>query len=169
MTLAKQNNTLLEQINTLLPTLPAGLYLKKQTLMNEASIGQHFRHLIEFYQCIFNGLPTGKISYDDRKRDNKLETDLGYALEVIRGLQEQLTGLDSDLSLDLVASYSPDQVDQGDIHSSLYRELAYAMDHAIHHLAIVKIILNVEGVKIDPDLGVAPSTLRFRNRISYSD
>jgi len=44
------------------------------------------------------------------------------------------------------------------------RELAYCMDHATHHLAIIKIALIDGGHDIinKSSLGVAPSTIRYR-------
>jgi hypothetical protein len=40
--------------------------------------------------------------------------------------------------------------------------LAYAIDHADHHLAIIKIALNDEGIELDDEIGVASSTIRSR-------
>ena len=49
--------------------------------------------------------------------------------------------------------------------SSMGRELQYAFDHAIHHLAIIRMGLETHfpEIPVDKDLGVAPSTLKFRN------
>ena len=64
--------------------------------------------------------------------------------------------------------FAPDQdIQNTEIHSSIGRELMYAYDHAIHHLAMVKIGMNVHypEVSINKDLGVAPSTLKYRKQI----
>jgi hypothetical protein len=34
--------------------------------------------------------------------------------------------------------------------------------HTVHHYAIVRLLLAERGVECDPDLGVAPSTLAYR-------
>jgi hypothetical protein len=48
--------------------------------------------------------------------------------------------------------------------SSIGRELLYAYDHAVHHLAIIKLGIKAEipDVEIDSNIGVAASTLRHQ-------
>ena len=50
------------------------------------------------------------------------------------------------------------------LKSTFGRELMYAVDHAIHHLALVKIGINdsFKNIQLDPQMGIAPSTIRFR-------
>jgi len=73
--------------------------------------------------------------------------------------------IENDCSINLCASYSSIEIRQEQIISSLKREIAYALDHTIHHLAIVRIVLKNEGVYVDPAMGVAPSTLRYRKEM----
>ncbi|MGY8901828.1 MAG: hypothetical protein ACKVI1_04480, partial [Flavobacteriales bacterium] len=67
-------------------------------------------------------------------------------------------------NITLRASYGVDVSVDIDIDTTVERELVYCMDHAIHHLAIIKISLIESGVdlKMEADLGVASSTLRYR-------
>jgi hypothetical protein len=48
--------------------------------------------------------------------------------------------------------------------SSIGREMQYAFDHAVHHLAIIRIGAEIHCPEIvcDPELGVAPSTLKYQ-------
>jgi hypothetical protein len=48
------------------------------------------------------------------------------------------------------------------LQSSIGRELAYAHDHSVHHLSIIRMGLQQIGkaVSLDRNLGVAPSSVR---------
>ncbi|WP_416864219.1 MAG: hypothetical protein ACMVP2_15750 [Imperialibacter sp.] len=153
----------LESIQKLLINTPSHLFTKQLPLINDATIGQHVRHILEFYQQLVLEEASGKICYDNRVRNTSIETDPNFAIQVAQGLISKLTRLTKDKALLLRASYSGDEEEKEVINSSLKRELAYALDHSIHHLAIIKIALCGEGLNIDPKLGLAPSTLRFKN------
>ena len=60
------------------------------------------------------------------------------------------------------AEYGCDE--RPDYHSSLSRELLFVYDHAIHHLAIIRIGLtcHFSYVNMHRDLGVSPSTIKSR-------
>ncbi len=93
-----------------------------------------------------------------------IETDVVYAVNTIEKLIHFLTSLKNDSSLSLKANYSKASEKSTIMQTSFYRELAYALDHTVHHLAIVKIALSEEKdkVKVDSNFGVAPSTIRYR-------
>ena len=62
------------------------------------------------------------------------------------------------------ACFSSDEDENpGVISTSFKRELMYGIDHAIHHLAIVKIGIKYAFpfIKLNPELGIATSTLKF--------
>jgi len=61
MKIAKENIEVLEQVGELLSRLSNELFVKKQSLINQATVGQHIRHILEFYQCIMIGLRTGNV------------------------------------------------------------------------------------------------------------
>ena len=46
------------------------------------------------------------------------------------------------------------------VDSNVQRELAFNLEHAIHHQALIKIGLNQLGQHMESGFGVAPSTLR---------
>jgi hypothetical protein len=47
--------------------------------------------------------------------------------------------------------------------TTVARELAYCVSHAVHHFAIIKLLCAHLSVPTDVNLGVAPSTLQYRN------
>ena len=47
------------------------------------------------------------------------------------------------------------------MESSISRELQVLSSHTVHHFALIAITLRMHGVEMDPDFGMAPSTLRY--------
>ncbi len=166
MTLILYNIKKLEEIRSLMELLQVDLYIKPKHVLSGATIGQHIRHILEFYICLKKGVKSGTVSYDERERNILIETDMDYARVAIGSVIEFLSLLKEDQSLALKANYSDTSEEQSIIQTSIYRELAYSLDHTVHHLAIVKIALLNEDDKFDLDdsFGVAPSTLRYRQQ-----
>ena len=46
-------------------------------------IGAHFRHNLDFANAFLNGLELGRIDYEKRERDEKIEQNQSYAIEQI--------------------------------------------------------------------------------------
>lgn len=164
MIIIDQNKNLLTEIQSLLKNLDLSTFLKKRSFIHNSTLGQHCRHIIEFYLCILQQYSTGSISYDSRKRDKRLENSIDFTLETVTSIKAALSLLTGDENIKVIASYGELDIEQELFQSSLKRELAYAMDHAIHHLAIVKIMLSLDGLKVPDHLGVAPSSMRFENK-----
>ena len=166
MTLIQHNIKKLEEIKSLLQQLPQNLYTEPKDILSGATIGQHFRHILEFYICLEKGVKTGTVSYDERERNILIETNVEYAVIRIEKLIHFLALLKNDRSMTLKANYSNAIEEQTIIQTSFYRELAYALDHTVHNLAIIKIALSdeTERVEVDNNFGVAPSTIRYREQ-----
>ena len=130
-----------------------------------ASIGQHFRHVLDHFLCLASSIGTGLVNYDHRSRNRSIETSPEYArshTQMLIWLFGTLT--DSECSQPCTVECS---VDYGDGEaqatvSTLGRELAYCISHAVHHYAIIKLICAQMEVPASDELGVAPSTLKFR-------
>ena len=143
--------------------LTPDIYTKPKHLLSNATIGQHLRHVIEFYTCIEKGSVEGRICYDDRDRNVFIESDMEFSKNTIEGIIQFLSSISDDKPVTLKANYSGASKVETHIKSSLFREIAYALDHTIHHMAIIKIaLLDEETITINSDFGVAPSTLRHR-------
>lgn len=164
MALIIHNIQKLEEIKNQLNQFTSNLYTDPKEIIGGATIGQHIRHILEFYIILGKGAESGIICYDDRERNVMIESDIEYAMNIIDDIIHFLASLKADRQLKMLANYSITSDDQTIIQSSLYRELAYALDHTVHHLAIVKIALFEEKDKIaiDSNFGVAPSTIRYR-------
>lgn len=159
----------LESIAYLLEKLSPEQYQHTSYYLSGASIGQHIRHIIEFYTCLSQAYKeSGSVNYDHRKRAMLLEKDPKEAGKVI----VQLIGwLQTDKILgevSLVAAYAASNDHVCTIPSSFQRELAYCLEHSIHHQALIKIGLFEQGLSnlIEQEFGVAPSTIKFRMQSS---
>ncbi|MDH5599215.1 MAG: hypothetical protein OEY34_08820 [Cyclobacteriaceae bacterium] len=132
--------------------------------LNNATIGQHFRHTIEFFTCLQHSYMADTINYDQRNHDKTIETDLQVALLELDKAEHFINQEPMDRELKLEGSYSIDKEDSYVINTNFFRELAYNIEHAIHHMAIIKIGLAeaVPGLELPAHFGVASSTVRYQ-------
>lgn len=136
------------------------------------SVGGHVRHCLDFYSCFLRGLADGRVDYDSRARDPRLEVDREYAAEAIRTTIAQLHELDDDavdISLETVGDRgrnAPESSCWG--ASSGRRELMFLRSHTVHHFALIAALLRVRDIDPGPDFGVAPSTLAHRQAAATS-
>ena len=172
MALVNHNTQKLEEIIYLLEQVPDQLYTQQKEILNGATIGQHFRHIIEFYTCLKNGNEVGFVCYDKRERDINIENDIAFAIKTIENIISFLSTISSDKIMVLQANYETPSSNgkEGNslINTSLHRELAYALDHTIHHLAIINIALieDKEIIDLPQNFGVAPSTIRYKKQMN---
>jgi len=132
--------------------------------LSGSSIGQHVRHTLEFFICLQDAHINGEINYDERKHDHYLEQDVRLAAQVAQSLQENILKQKGDFSLVMKANYEVDSDEELAIKTTYHRELAYNIEHAIHHMALIKIGLKVTFPEVTlPDhFGVASSTVRYQ-------
>lgn len=163
MAIRKQSIEILNQLTTVIEKLGNEEYSKPLSTLSDSSIGKHIRHIIEFYQCLFNGIPEGIVDYDKRERNLKLETDPVFTIAIIRTVISQISNT-KDISLVLHTSYE-NQISE--LRSSVFRELFYNIEHATHHLAIIKIGItqHFSHITTDENLGVAYSTIQYREQV----
>ncbi len=125
--------------------------------------GAHLRHIIEFYQAFFAGLESSCIDYDARRRDQTVERSRAAAAVAIRTIIRTLETCPVLRSETIVWVRMEDAAEAGDVcmRSSIGRELQVLSSHTIHHFALIAVTLRMHGVEMDPDFGMAPSTLRY--------
>ena len=164
MNLKQLNKIRLEEIKSLIEEIPSGLYVEPLEVLNGSTIGQHFRHIIEFYLCLMQSKDKGLVCYDERKRDLRIEEDRQFSMDRCDDFIDFIQTVEGDSPLFLLADLSAGDGVQSKLRTSLERELAYVMDHGVHHLAIIKIALAEMHLNIGADIGVAAATLRYRKQ-----
>ena len=131
-------------------------------------IGPHFRHIVDHYDSLLSGLTSGRVDYDDRQRDERLESDRGAMLTKLRDLCARLNGLRACAAAGglLVAMDCGEEegVDRTWSASTVLRELQFLVSHTVHHYAMIGRILSACGFAVNPEFGMAPSTLRYVQR-----
>ena len=159
--LIEENRTWLRQLSHLLDTISPETYTAVDGPFRRGGAGKHVRHVLEFYQGLLHGLPL-QVDYDARIREQALENEPAAARERIAELLSAL----SDLERNAGAEPSRDVLYRingtccHSISSTLDRELLFLSSHTVHHLALIKFILEYQGVTLSDELGVAPSTLQ---------
>ena len=168
MLIQRSAEDLLDQLGSVIDQLQDQDFSREIPTLSGSSIGQHIRHTIEFFLCVIDGINSGVINYDKRKHDKFIQEDRKLALSVIHSIKEFLAKSEGDRPLVLCTNYSVDEADEIEIPSSLFRELAYNIEHAIHHMALIKIGVKeiAEYVQLPDHFGVASSTVRYQKERS---
>lgn len=157
MLIASVKNNLCEIIQ-LLNQLKDEEYTQKHFELSEATIGQHTRHIIELYQCLFNSYEIGIVNYDLRERNKVIENQTCEAIKAIENLLQKVEKANKQIIIEQGTSTEKFQIE-----SNYNRELLYNLEHSIHHQALIKVALfKFPHIAIDKDFGVARSTIEFR-------
>lgn len=157
----EDNKRCLAQAIELVSGLAPELYAAPCEIAFGASIGGHLRHNIDHYVSFLRQLGHGRVDYDQRGREARLEMDPRLASERLREILRSLE--------DLVVR--PDQrievrMDCGGSRawggSTARRELMFLFSHSVHHYAIIAMMCRHNGHDVPRGFGVAPSTLKYQ-------
>ncbi len=167
MTCREGNQLMIRQITGLLDTLNNQLYAQPLDVFNGSSIGQHFRHILDFYLCLIQGVQEGRVDYARRDRNPLAETDVLFTKDVFFEVAKKMEAFSEEQAIQVLGDFSDKETVRPSLASSIGRELMYAYDHAVHHLAIIKIGIATAapGLSVDHTIGVAPSTIKHRNQV----
>lgn len=161
----KPHHIVLTQLKNLVSNLSVGNFTQKSDLLYGASIGEHFRHIIEFYRCCLFFRKGDVVNYDLRPRDKILEKDPSAGVKAVDELLIHLQSLSDPEKIDLNLQLEC-IVGTNGISTNLDRELAFCLDHCIHHQSIIKIGLKANKLEhlVDKNFGVAFSTQTYREK-----
>ncbi len=167
MELTRACYKILNQLTDLVGQLNNQDFVKPAEALSNSTIGQHLRHTLEFFLCLQHGFEKGTINYDNRAHDKVMETDKDVALLVISQIKHFISLL-PEKSLQLEVGYDLVREDFITIETSSTRELVYNIEHAVHHMAIMKIGVRelAAYVQLPPDFGIAASTVRYKEALS---
>jgi uncharacterized damage-inducible protein DinB len=156
---------IIDQLKDLAEKLSQDDFTRSLPVLMESSIGMHYRHIIEFYEVMISGAGMGEINYDSRKHDPELEGSREKCLERLEWIRKVLT-LEPDMKLKLSGSYTRESDIRFTLPTNLERELVYNIEHAIHHMAIIRIALQHEfpDLSVSEAFGYAYSTLKHMKK-----
>ena len=171
-------HTVFGQLASSLCQLSPENYIKECKALSGNTIGQHVRHIIELFQALENGYSTGIVNYEKRKRDKTLENDKEIACLALAQIIEDLDRPDKPLLLEASYDEGSEHTDSptassgpGDtsdppiiISTNYYREVAYNLEHSIHHMAMIRIGIgeNSSHLTLPENYGIASSTIKHR-------
>lgn len=136
-------------------------YTTPIAVLSHATIGHHTRHTIELFECLIRGYDAGTVNYDLRQRNKQLESSPRFALGIIASHMDQISVPDKDLMLE--SGLGSEIILT--THTTYYRELLYNLEHAVHHMAIIRIgIESLTDLQLPESFGVAPSTMKYRRQ-----
>ena len=153
----------LNSISVLLKKITNKDYSTPIRHLNNSTIGQHSRHIIEFYLCYLKGIEDNHINFDSRERSMKLESNKTFCIETINSIIEKLsTKLNNQSAIIFEYNYTFEDNQSAEMVSNTLRELLFCLDHSIHHQALIKVALIELGKEklIDDKFGMAYSTIR---------
>jgi len=128
-----------------------------------SSLGAHYRHVLDHFLCLAEGIRTGRVNYDQRRRNPQVENSVTCARLVTEALIDELGGLSAEIiprECAVVYSVGYGDRDAEAVKSNFAREIMFCVGHAIHHFAILRLLCAGVGVRLPYEFGVAPSTLK---------
>mgnify|MGYP005816513607 CR=1 FL=1 len=167
MELQRVSKEILDQLISVSNQLHNDRFSETLTVLSGNTVGKHIRHIIEFFDLMMMGKESGFVNYDKRSHDKVIETNSELAIEKMNSLKLEIESVKADFPLTLKVNYHADEACQQILKSSYFRELQYNIEHAIHHMAIVKIAItsSFKDVELPANFGVAYSTVRYQKEL----
>ena len=153
---------LFSQLRGLLDAIDDVSYRSSVSVLDGATIGEHVRHLLAFYQCLLQGIGSKCVDYSTRNRDSEIESSSVYARKVLGDIQ-QLLSAHQHTNVDLTLSLEDGEA----LPTNMYREWAYNIEHTLHHMALIRVGVGAvfSSYALPKEFGVALSTLRYREGV----
>jgi hypothetical protein len=170
MNLNKACVTILSQLTDLVNQISSDDFARPVETLGNSTIGQHLRHTLEFFICLEKGFEKGLVNYDKRSHDKLVESDKFIALSTLGRIKDFVMSNPFNKALTLEANYNLDKDEFVSIKTNYERELVYNIEHAVHHMAIMKIGIKelAPHIVLPKDFGVAASTIRYQETTSAS-
>jgi len=161
-TLRQASNRILDQLIVLGGSMTDEQFTKELPVLFMNSIGKHYRHIIEFYGVMLEGFDSGRVNYDSRSHDPYLERSRGKCLQVLQQLKNRFLEPVWPDPIELTGSYSLDSDKTFSLATNAAREIVYNIEHAIHHMALIRIAIQHEypDLHVQEEFGYAISTLK---------
>lgn len=131
--------------------------------------GSHIRHILDHYHSVREGLLSGTVDYDMRRRNCAAESDRAAATLDLNAIKQWLRSVsETPRPLSVKSEVSVCECHTVSINSDSQRELLYVLNHTIHHMAYVSLLLQANGVKLKREIGLAPATATHLRSVTAS-
>ena len=124
-----------------------------------SSIGGHMRHVLDVFDCIFEGLPVCNVNLIKRKRNLIIENKTDEGIQYFKSIISKLESIENrDLNEIIQVT---DDLGEGVVTANytVASVLIQAHSHAIHHFASVGYVISQLGIDLpDEDFGFNPTT-----------
>ena len=153
----------LEALAAVVAALRPEAYADRLLPSASGSIGEHVRHCLDHVSALVSADPSACLSYDRRARGTSVETNPAEALRCIQLLRIKIvvgrwsTRLDEPICVMSTVTRGGEMLTG---MSTLARELAFVLNHTIHHQAMVGLLASLHGCALPDGFGFAPSTPR---------
>lgn len=166
MSLHQSAANLLHQLDHVVRQLTDDQFKKSLPVLSNSTLGQHVRHTLEFFICLIESRNEATVNYDNRRHDPFIEQEILSARNVIKSIQNFLANGEADRPMQLQAAYEVTSEETVLITTTFFRELAYCLWHAVHHMALMKVGLKsaFTHVTLPEYFGVASSTVRHQTQ-----
>ncbi|AXP79130.1 hypothetical protein CJ739_24 [Mariniflexile rhizosphaerae] len=148
----------LKKSKILLDSLTDNLLSDSSVSPYHSSIGSHIRHILDFYDCIFNINSNNEIDLTARRRHRAVELECSCAIQYLDSIIDKLTNFEFDMTDSILVT---DDLGLGKVEMvySYGALFSQANSHTIHHYAIINYILEGLNISIkDSDFGYNPTT-----------
>ncbi len=124
-----------------------------------SSVGVHMRHILDVFDCIFDGLESGSINLINRKRNELVENYTQYGIAYFEDILQRLKLIETADFNKIVVVTDDLGVGIVSVNYTLGGILIQAHSHAIHHFASVGYVISQLGIELpDADFGFNPTT-----------
>jgi hypothetical protein len=151
----------LENLAAVLAALSHEAYVARLVPTASGSIGEHVRHCLDHVSALVSADPSSCLSYDRRVRGTSIETNPLEALRSIQLLRIKIAVGRWSARLHEPICVVSTVARGGETltgMSTLARELAFVLNHTIHHQAMVGLLASLHGCALPDGFGFAPST-----------
>jgi uncharacterized damage-inducible protein DinB len=126
---------------------------------SSGTIGEQVRHTVDHARALLALIDGDDLTYDARLRGTPVETHAVIAAQEIDRICGDLEALDGagerSIRLHLIAEAGRCPLQ---LTSTLGREVAFVIQHTIHHCALIALLLERRGLAVPARFGYAVST-----------
>ncbi len=139
-------------------------FVKKIPAIYNWSVGSNIRHSLDHFNAIIHASKEDDAiaDYDTRQRNTEVENDRHKAIDAVEKVISTIHLL--DLSKGIKVSFIGDEkaFRSYTMESHIGRELSFASHHAVHHMSMVKLLMQSMSYDFSKDssVGIALSTAK---------